>query len=244
MNGTLALSCNYLLADASNISVNGVVTAIAVGCLLGLLILRVMGFGAVRADRPGAGADNRPLSQSELRDLPGQARDVPGQLDPAHEAAQITKARVSMYRPPAPANAPAPKPGTSGGGQLWHVYLPNGEVSEPMPPDKVMDLVAAGEISLEAQVCEAGSEKWQTIRQVTLVGAGRMPGMVGAPPTTARSGTSLGDGLMNAAVVFFMIGLILGLLLVFPYGLTGFVIGFGSTAGLAVVLAIIGGCLK
>lgn len=139
---------------------------------------------------------------------------------------------------------------------MYHVHLPDGSVSEPLPIGRITDMLDAGEITQATQLCVRGETEWVPLRYVLEShhraqrhalpsrSASHLPSSPAPLISSSSDPVPVGDALIRAAGIFAVIGvalLILGGLILGPVGAA---MGGGGTLSLAVVLYIVGYCLN
>lgn len=134
---------------------------------------------------------------------------------------------------------------------LYHVHLPDGSVSAPLPVGQIQRMVETGELTLDSKLCRRGEQTWTLARYVLPDARTPRPAFVACPPSLPgdyepevwSSPVPLGEGLVKAAKIFGALGAVLFLLGWIFLGPIGAGIGGGALA-LALALGVVGGCLK
>jgi hypothetical protein len=135
---------------------------------------------------------------------------------------------------------------------LYHVHLPDGSVSAPLPAGQIRAMIEAGDITLDSQLCRRGEQTWTLARYVLPDErtprrdfAACPPSLPGAYSTeVAAAPVPVGEGLVKAAKIFAGLGVALFLLGWMIAGPLAAGYGGGGALALALVLGVVGGCLK
>ena len=134
---------------------------------------------------------------------------------------------------------------------LYHVHLPDGSVSAPLPLGQVKAMIEAGDITLDSQLCRRGEQTWTLARYVLPDERTPHREFAACPPSlpglksaeVAAAPVPVGEGLVKAAKIFAGLGVLLFLLGWLALGPIGAGLG-GGVLSLALVLGVVGGCLK
>ena len=134
---------------------------------------------------------------------------------------------------------------------LYHVYLPDGSVSAPLPVGQIQGMLEAGDITLDSQLCRRGEQTWTLARYVLPDARTPRAAFAACPPPLPGAAVResvpepvpLGEGLVKAAKIFGALGVVLFLLGWMILGPIGAGIG-GSSLALALALGVVGGCLR
>ena len=139
---------------------------------------------------------------------------------------------------------------------MYHVHLPVGSVSEPLPMGRITDMMESGVITQDTQLCARGETEWLPLRYITELQQraqrhalpSRAAAIVPSSPapllTSSSDPVPVGDALIRAAGILAVIGVALSILGMIVLGPVGAAMGGGGTLSLAMVLYIVGYCLN